>query len=179
MSEEIVEHTYNKIHAILRFLSDKGEVTFQTDVDNYFRKNFLLTIASYFEDEITKLLIEFTKNKSSNSDELTSFVKNKAIARQYHTYFRWDSRNANYFLGLFGEVFKAQCTKDIDKNEELSNAISAFIEIGETRNNLVHNNFATFPIEKTTEELFNLYKSAINFILYLRTKLPNGSEDAK
>ena len=48
--------------------------------------------------------------------------------------------------------------------------IKDFIEIGHMRNELAHKNFATFPLEKTTEEVYSLYKNAEKFIYYLESK---------
>jgi hypothetical protein len=38
------------------------------------------------------------------------------------------------------------------------------MEIGSERNKLAHQNYATFPMEKTLDEVFNLYENALPFV---------------
>lgn len=112
------------------------------------------------------------EKNSGNNPMIISFVKNKALERQYHTYFDWKSaKSANKFFSLFGEEFKKQASGDVKDNSELEESIRAFLEIGNLRNELVHGNFAVFPIEKTVEEIYELYHSANQFIDYLSSKL--------
>ena len=98
-------------------------------------------------------------------------MKNKAIARQYRTFFNWDAKNANTFFGLFGIEFKEHINSIIKEKEEISNYIKAFLEIGRERNRLVHQDFGNFSLEKTTEEIYELYKEAANFILFFEKEL--------
>jgi methionyl-tRNA synthetase len=93
-----------------------------------------------------------------------NFVRNKAIARQYHTWFTWDARNANNFFGLFGAQFKAIMTQRVTASEELQSSVKAFLELGAERNRLVHENFATFQMEKTLQEIYALYNLANKFV---------------
>ena len=71
---------------------------------------------------------------------------------------------------MFGEEFKKYATKKI-KNEELEESIKNFLELGLNRNRLVHQNFASFSLEKTSEELYSSYQSAIKFIEWLPKSL--------
>jgi len=102
---------------------------------------------------------------------ITSFLKKKGIDRQYHTYFKWDERNPNPFFSLFGEEFKQDVKKIIKSDSELDDSINAFLELGDLRNNLVHQNFASFPVDKTAEEIYALYKKALKFIEFISSKL--------
>lgn len=47
---------------------------------------------------------------------------------------------------------------------ELDDAIKAFLEIGQLRNQLAHQNFAVFAMENTSEEIYLLYQSAGRFV---------------
>jgi hypothetical protein len=60
---------------------------------------------------------------------------------------------------------------EIKNDAQLREAIRAFIELGRTRNQLVHQNFAIFPLEKTAEEIYNLYKNALLFVEGFPSKL--------
>ena len=74
-----------------------------------------------------------------------------------------DDKNINSFLGIFGEPFKKYATKKI-KDEELDESIKQFLELGLARNRLVHQNFAAFSLEKTSDELYSSYKEAIKIV---------------
>lgn len=55
------------------------------------------------------------------------------------------------------------CTR-IKGDEELKESMQAFLEIGNERNKLVHQNYAAFPMEKTLEEIYKLYQCAFKFV---------------
>ncbi len=38
---------------------------------------------------------------------IPSLVKNKAVSRQYHTWFDWNANNANAFFNMFGDGFRS------------------------------------------------------------------------
>ena len=92
------------------------------------------------------------------------FVRNKAVARQFHTWFEWGALNANQFFGLFGTDFKTEMSKQVKASEGMQESIRAFLEVGNERNKLVHQDFATFSMEKTLEEIYSLYKKALTFV---------------
>ena len=130
-------------------------------------KVMLLSCASYFEAEIQELIKKFVKQQSLD-DRVLSFVQNKAIARQYHTYFKWDGKNVNSFLAMFGNDFKNEVQRKIADNEELKIQMKAFLEIGNERNKMVHENFLTYSLEKTFEEIVDLYHKGKQFVLFLK-----------
>lgn len=121
----------------------------------------LLAAASYFEDLLIKELTQFIKKTATENELLVEFCKNKAISRQYHTYFDWDKNNANRF---FGDSFKKDMEKTIKDDDKLATNIQAFLEIGRERNRLVHQDFGTFTLEKTTDEIYQLYDKALYFV---------------
>ena len=59
---------------------------------------------------------------------------------------------------------------------ELQSAIEAFLELGNERNSLVHQNYATFPMEKTLEEIYLLYQRALIFVSTLPDALRDGNK---
>lgn len=95
---------------------------------------------------------------------MVAFVKNKAVSRQYHTWFKWDDSNANQFFGLFGSEFKQMMTDRVKASDELRISIRAFLEVGNERNKLVHQDYASFALEKTLDEIYSLYRQALNFV---------------
>jgi hypothetical protein len=61
-------------------------------------------------------VLKFVRERASGSILLENFVRNKAISRQYHTWFRWEDNNANYFFGLFGTDFRIEMSKRVKES---------------------------------------------------------------
>lgn len=164
MKKTVIDKLYEDVKELLSFLEEKEEISFLNTIDKNFRKTLLMASASYFEDRFKFTLKSFVEDASKDNRLLVEFVKNKAISRQYHTYFDWDAGNANRFFALFGDTFKNYMKSQIKDNDELNQAIKAFMEIGGERNRLVHQDFGAFQIEKTADEIYKLYKSALLFV---------------
>lgn len=178
MSETIIDRMYQDFDDLITFLDQAGEVSLRIIADSTFKKTLALSSASYFEDEIKRILSDMVAKRSSGDVLLSNFVKNKAIARQYHTFFQWKESNANSFWGLFGDEFRDRAKNDVRGNDELSLSIKAFLELGDLRNELAHLNFASFILDKTAEEVYTLYKKAKVFIGYL-DKILNEQDEAQ
>ena len=152
-------------------LDASGQTSARSFVDGNFRKVLLLSAASYFEREMTESLREFTRDVVGDGHVLMAVVAGRVIERQYHTWFDWKTSNANQFLKMFGEVFAARAKNDIGTDEGLSKAVSGFLEIGRDRNRVVHQDFVSFRMEKTSDEIYGTYIRARRFVEWFRTVL--------
>lgn len=179
MDKTIIDSLYEDNQEIDKYLEERGEISFRNYIDSNFRKTLLLSAASYFESTFTENILELIKYLACSREPLVQFVRRKAIDRQYHTYFDWKSRNANVFFGLFGSDFKAFMQKEINADSQLESAISAFIELGQIRNQLVHQNFAEFYLDKTVDEIYKLYRDALVFVELFPLKLKDYLEQTK
>lgn len=141
-----------------------SEISLRNVAADNFRKGLLLSAASLFEKQLTDLVASLVKGWGNGSITLSEFVRIKAIERQYHTYFDWDRSNANKFFSLFGEEFKAFMSDRCRQSTELEAATKAFLELGRDRNRLVHQDYGSFVLEKTANEIYELYKKAKVFI---------------
>lgn len=171
MDGAIIDTLYQEFKGIAELLERGGEISLRSAADNTFRKVLLLSAASFFEDRITTEIVSFCTERAGRDEMVASFVKNKAISRQYHTLFDWDKRNANKFFGLFGEGFLEFMKAEVDGSEDLRTAIEAFLVIGDERNRLVHTNFAALVMEKTADEIYQLYQQALRFVVGLSETL--------
>jgi hypothetical protein len=161
----VVDILYEEYESFDEYFKINNEISFQIAMENHLKKGLLLSAASYFETKITNELISFTSEVTGSNELLCSFLKNKAIGRQYHTFFRWDEANgANNFFGLLGDSFKVYMKKNIKENLKLSNSIDAFLSLGDERNRLVHLNYGTYNIQKTIAEIYTLYNDASYFV---------------
>jgi hypothetical protein len=160
----IIDRVYGDNQTLLKFLEDQGEISLKSNASESFRKGLLLSVASYFESVVQDAIRAAIEANLTDAKPLAEFVKNKALERQYHTYFNWRARNANSFFGLFGGDFKDFMLAKVKADNTLEDGIVAFLEIGEARNELVHENFATFALDKTADEIYALYGKAVSFV---------------
>lgn len=167
----IVDQLYQEHQALVGHLIATGEISLQVNVDSNFRKTLLLAAASYFETALSESLIALFSDRTHSAEPMVEFVRNKAIARQYHTFFNWDRSNANSFFGLFGSTFSQYMSGEVNNDAALDSSIRAFLELGNIRNQLVHQNFASFPLEKTVDEIYTLYRDALRFVEAFPSKI--------
>jgi len=165
-----ISKSYNDFLKLKEFLREQGEVDFSINLENDFTKNLLISSASFIEDSLQKVLIQFVES-NSNKDIIIHFLKNKAISRQYHSYFDWKSKNINNFLGLFGVDFKKKFNQDIKIIENMELNVESFLELGRLRNELVHQNFILYKLEKTSQEIFSLFEESSKFITFFEEKI--------
>lgn len=164
MDDTVVDRLHGDLSALLTVLHEKQEISLLNTVDDNWRKSLLLSAASHFERRMTDCVLTFVSGAASGNLLVTSFVKNKAVNRQFHTWFSWDETNANSFFGLFGASFRTFMKEKVRRDAGLSESIRAFLELGAERNRLVHQDYGTFWMEKTADEIYGLYKKALRFV---------------
>lgn len=173
MSGELVERLMTDHVELMNFLRKGNEISFLATMESSLPKVLLLASASDLEESIQRLIVDYFHVATRSSDFAVNFVRNKAVERQYHSYFDWRNRSANMFFALFGDRFKSKAKRALANDEKLANAVKSFCEIGDLRNQLVHENYAAFTVEKTASEVFDLYRRA----LYFLDRLPELLED--
>lgn len=164
MSETAVDRLYSEAKEILGYLDHAGQVSLGLAAQDQFRKAILLASASYFENILSECVTGFA-TEFANSDLLVYLVQNKVVSRQYHTWFNWGAANANSFFALFGPDFKTRMSEKCKCDADYQGAVHAFLELGSTRNSLVHQDYATFALDKTLDEVYDLYKRAMPFVV--------------
>lgn len=167
MHKSVVDRLHTEMKDLISLLDAAGEISMRSVADDNFRKALLLATASYFEHKITQEVIIYVRECANSNPLIDEFVQNRAISRQYHTWFDWKEKNANQFYGLFGKEFKDYMKATVRQNETLEKSVQAFMEIGRDRNRLVHQDFGSFTMEKTSEEIYDLYQSASLFVEYI------------
>ncbi len=160
----VVDQLHESFARLLSVLDDAGEVSLRTVADETFRKSLLLIAASYFERRMTESVLSFVEDVTNRNVPVTALVRNKVVSRQYHTWFQWEGANANSFFGLFGNDFRDFMKRKVRDDDQLDDSVRAFLELGRERNRLVHQDFGVLPLEKTTEEIHELYSRAMHFV---------------
>lgn len=169
LEDSAIDRLYGEAKSVLDILHEIHEASLEAAASNHFRKALLLAVASYFEHRASEHVLGFVYEFSEKSPLIGQLVKNKAVSRQYHTWFDWKENNANQFFGLFGSDFKKAMVENVKQSDELKASIQAFMEIGRMRNCLVHQDYATFSMDKTLDEIYDLYKCALSFVESLPT----------
>ena len=159
----VVDRLHEDFLGLLSVLDGVGEVSLRTVADENFRKSLLLAAASFFERRMTDTVLTFVEDTTNRNGLVSELVRNKAVSRQYHTWFEWDRSNANSFFALFGSDFRAFMKRKV-ADDKLESAVRAFLELGRERNRLVHQDYGAFVLEKTTEEIHELYCQAMDFV---------------
>ena len=162
ISSKKIDELYSQYCDITEYLKNNQQITFLMDIDNYYKKALILSCAGFFELEIIRSIIVFTKKVSNNNNKLLAFIEKKSLDRQYHTLFDWKAQNANKFFKLFGDETKKYVRKLIDERE-LGDAEKAFMDIGRERNNIAHN-FIELSVNNTFNEIYVKYQKACNFL---------------
>ena len=159
----IVAALYHDHGDLMNYLRESGQISFLNVTEGVLPKVLLLAAASHLENEMQELLMDYFSEITGARKPAVSFVQRKAVSRQYHTYFQWESGNGNAFFALFGDDFKAAMNETLKKDAILSQSVKDFVQLGSLRNQLVHQNYASFTLEKTTDEIWALYESACRF----------------
>ena len=160
----------SEYEALQRYLSENGQASYEAFLHETFSKYLLISCASMFEDTVQDLISEFIA-EHTDSEMVQSLVKNKVIKRQYHTFFKWDGKNANSFYGLFGDKFSKRIQEKLKNNDALKDGEEAFLAIGEARNQLVHDNFSGYALDKNIDDIITLFKQACTYIDFLKEEL--------
>ena len=63
----------------------------------------------------------------------------------------------------------------VKTDDQLDISVKAFLEIGRERNRLVHQDYGTFTLEKTADEIYKLYQAALTFVEVLPARFRHAS----
>ena len=179
MATEPVDALHRDFADLLAFLDQADQISFRITADDNFRKVLLLAIASYFERQLTDVVISFAEAATDRNQVVKSLIKRQVVDRKYHTWFDWEARNANRFFSMFGDSFKADMSKLVSRDKKLSSSIQAFMEIGRERNHMVHQDFGRYTLQKTLEEIYQTYCSATEFVEWFAQEIMKYSVTGK
>jgi len=171
MTETPVDIQYQSILRMSERLEADGEISLTVSATDWLRKVLLLSAASYFEHRVVEVVLGFVSERSRSDEAITAMIKTKVVDRKYHTFFNWEGKNANSFFSMFGSTLADQLKAQAKSDQLIDDSVIAFLELGHLRNQLVHENFATFPIPKTIGEIYLLYQTASRFLDFVETSL--------
>ena len=156
---------------------DASELSLQTTLRITLSKSLLMAVAGYFEDQVQSQVIGFVRNSTSSNELVEQLVLRRSFGRNYSSLFSWDAKNANTFFRHFGDAFYQSMNRYANEHSEYQEAIRAFLDIGNTRNKLAHENYALFSLDKTMDEIYASYKIALRFVDSIGNHLERVSAD--
>lgn len=163
-ADNIIGAMVEEHHRLTEHLQSTGEISLLATVELAFAKTLLVSAASYYEQRMTDVLVGLYESIGNGSTVLAEFVKTQAIGRRYAQLFNWNDNNANGFFRSFGTDFRDYMIIKIRNDQSLDESIKAFLELGKFRNDMVHGNYANFPLDKTVDDVFYLYRKASEFV---------------
>jgi hypothetical protein len=163
--ETSIDKIFKDLLELKIILQEKNDISLLSSIMSMMTKGLLIAAASYFESIICETLLNHAASElSSREHGLVEFIKNKAIKRQYHTFFSWDAANANKFFSLFGDKYREKMVEKTKRDSEFNKGTVSFLQLGSLRNELTHNDFGSYSIQATSEEIYQLYKDAKTFV---------------
>jgi hypothetical protein len=144
-------------------LSSQAQLSLLRSAEDNSRKALVLSAASLFECRITEALLNYADTVSGSDGCVLALIRNKAVKRQYHTFFEWENRKAGPFFSLLGDRLGGKLKGDC-REPPGADQLNAFLEVGYVRNCLVHQNYAYFPLEKSADDIRRLCEGADQFV---------------
>ena len=170
-SSSPIEALADDTRRLLVLAQAEDDFSFELAVDLRLRRVMVVSVASLFEEQVKEIIGQFCSAASDDCAELIALMRSQVTARGYHTLFDWKAGNVNRFLSVFGTAFSDQGKIDIDENDDLKEGARAFVQLGALRNDLVHNNFESAPVDLTMTEILERYEQAKLFIAYIEHQL--------
>lgn len=162
--DNVVNQYYLDCCELLESAKRNGAMSTVVVSEAIVQKHFAICVASHFEKILCNAVETYYQNASGIHTPAVSFVRNRAIERQYHTWFDWNETNANRFFSFFGKEFKKYMIDKMEEEDRLNASVKDFLELGRERNKLVHGDLSTVSFDKTMDEIFLKYKSACLFV---------------
>ncbi|UVJ38026.1 HEPN domain-containing protein [Arthrobacter sp. CJ23] len=133
-----------------------------SSLNRSYHKHLLVAAASSLEDRVKALVPEIFGRHGT--DRLAAFVAKQVMARGYHTLFDWRGGTAQGFFTSFGEVCGQTFKAALKADDVLKAQHGAFMQLGDLRNQVVHNDYASALIELTPAEIIARYKLSLEFV---------------
>jgi hypothetical protein len=163
-----VERIHQDLLAIKVVVGTTSDISAIAAYGEHSAKTLLLAGASYFERRVTAT-IQIYVDRATGSGALKHFAYHQAVDRKFFSLFDFspDVKTINSFLSKFGPNFASWAKSDFLKQGIDKDAQIAFLDFCRLRNSLVHNNYATFSINKTLAEVKSAFDGASKLVVWI------------
>lgn len=156
-----VERIYEELLTIGEIIRLSNDISAISVYGEHGAKVLLLAGTSYFERQIISSIEDWI-NAETPSIAARHFVRRQAVERKFFSLFDFsaNSKNIKAFLSKFGPDYHKWAQEDMKLELVDESAQETFINFCRLRNSLIHNNYATYNIDKTIEEIWGEFKKA-------------------
>jgi hypothetical protein len=148
----------------LQALSERHDLSSYLDVNQLVAKSMLMSCASFYEDEITRI-VRSVLDAGHHTEPVRKWLNETAVDGQFYKWFDFrNAKNTSNFLGKFGKEFKANTRRLLDSRDKRKQAEQAFLDLCQKRNECVHRNYAAYSLDLTIQEIYNKHKMAMSYI---------------
>lgn len=163
-----IERVYEELVEIRKIVISSNDASAIADYGAYSAKVLLLAVASYFERMVISAIQKYLNN-SIKSTPIRHFSFHQAVERKFFNFFDFSSnaKNINKFISVFGDDFSLWATNDL-KIQGIGQEIQVeFLGLCRLRNSLVHENYATYLINKTLDEIKESFDKASKVVFWI------------
>jgi hypothetical protein len=148
----LISGIFTSCNVELQALGERKDLSSYVDVSQLLAKSMLLSCASFYEDEISRIVRRVLET-GSHAASVRAWLQSVAVDGQFYKWFNFRSaRNTNAFLAMFGQDFKDKVRKLLDAKDKRKKAESDFLELCQKRNESVHRNYAAYSLELTLQD---------------------------
>ncbi|WP_157106460.1 HEPN domain-containing protein [Nocardia arthritidis] len=155
-----VRSLYEDYRGLVEDLKDRSPSGLAA-LNRTYHKVILVAAASSLENQVKKVIGSMFCEHGR--DELGVFVTKRVMDRGYHQLFDWNAGKAKSFFGSFGPDCSKLFEETLKNDTEFEKQHFSFMRLGRLRNQLVHQDYATYALDETPDELFILYRTAALF----------------
>lgn len=160
----LISAIYDSCTVELQALSERKDLSSYIDVAQLLGKSFLLSCASFYEDEIVYLVRGILDN-GNHPAGVRNWLYRVAVEGQFYKWFNFrGAKNTNDFLAMFGPEFKANMRRLLDAKDRIKKAELDFLDLCQRRNECVHRNYASYSLDLTLQEIYQKHRSAMSYI---------------
>lgn len=171
-SGPVVANVENEVESLYRdytslVASIGTDFSGMTALNRSYHKHLLVAAASNLESQVKKLVPAIFLDQGTHA--LSVFVEKAVMARGYHGLFDWNNESAAPFFANFGDACRANFKAELKADDTLSREHKAFMRLGNQRNLVVHNDYATYAIDWTPDDVIENYRLACAFVARIRS----------
>jgi hypothetical protein len=160
----LISDIFESCHVELQALHERKDLSSYLDVHRLLTKSFLLSCASFYEEEISRIA-RAVLDSGGHPTSVRNWLHAVAVEGQFYKWFDFRSaKNTNSFLAKFGGEFKESMRGLLDAKERRQKAERDFLDLCQIRNECVHRNYAAYSLDLTLPEIYQKHESAMSYI---------------
>lgn len=162
---------WRSFEALQSRLLETADPSIIVDAQAVYSKAMILAAGNWFERKVSEVLVDFARVHSNGDLRVVELVRQRAVARQFHTLFDWEQQVPSRFLALFGDRFKDASIREIKASETLASGARDFMTLVAQRNALAHAQALDEEPPFTAAEVFTKFNSGAEWVRWLERAL--------